>query len=170
MNIENCCYLGRVPELTEASWSAGAEPTGSSLLMTSVRSDLRKVNPGPSPNKSLPNAMNPETLDTSFGGALRFGGVVCPVHRTLQLTLRISSRPRHVWSASAATLNHPDQVSDCGQHASRARLTSWLATMHAWRCFFEATLRQPRADPHEFGPWLNLSVNARCLRIAASLP
>ena len=49
--------------------------------------------------------------------------------------LGISSRPRHVWSASAATLNHSDQVSDCGQHASRARLTTWLATVHAWSCF-----------------------------------
>ena len=49
--------------------------------------------------------------------------------------LGISSRPRHVWSASAATLNHSDQVSDCGQHASRARLTTRLATVHAWRCF-----------------------------------
>ena len=27
-----------------------------------------------------------QTLDTSFGGALRFGGVAFPVHRTSQLT------------------------------------------------------------------------------------
>ena len=26
---------------------------------------------------------------------------------------------------------------------------------------FEATLRQPRGDPHKFGPWLNISVKCR---------
>ena len=59
-----------------------------------------------------------QTLNASFGGALRFGGVAFPVHRTSP------SRPRHVWSASAATLNHSDQVRDCEQHASRARVTT----------------------------------------------
>ena len=46
----------------------------------------------------------------------------------------LSSRPRHVWEASAGTCNRSDQVSDCELHASRARLTTWLLTMCAWRC------------------------------------
>ena len=83
--------------------------------------------------------------------------------------LSISSRPRHAWSASAATFYHPDQVSVCGQHASRARLTTWLATMHAGRCFFESTFRQPRANPHDLAHGSTSLSNARCLRIAASL-
>ena len=81
-----------------------------------------------------------QTLDTSFGGALRFGGVAFPVHRTSQLTLNLKptkTRLERIRSNLAT-----DDVA--GNNACMEVL-------------LEATFRQPRADPHEFGPWLNLS-------------
>ena len=84
-----------------------------------------------------------QTLDTSFGGALWFGGVAFPVHRTSQLTLNLKP-PRSSWRLWTARVS--STIDDmAGNNACKEVL-------------FEATFRQPRADPHEFGPWLNLSV------------
>ena len=35
---------------------------------------------------------------------------------------------------------------------------TWLATMLAWRCFSKRLFTSRELAPHEFGPWLNLSV------------
>ena len=40
-----------------------------------------------------------------------------------------------------------DQVSDCGQHASRARLTTWVTIMHAWRVLLERDFSPAASRP-----------------------
>ena len=97
------------------------------------------------------------TLDTSFGGALRFGGVAFPVHGTSQPTLNL--KPTKTRLERIRSHLEPPRSS---KRLWTARVSSAIDDMAGnnacTEVFFEATFRLPRADPHELGPWKNLSV------------